>query len=61
VVRNNESGAGPAANAEAGDLFLDITKPSLTRAKLKLVSFGVFITLLVLALVWLGIAAFHQL
>jgi chromosome segregation ATPase len=62
VVRNNDSGAVPAATlVENDELFLELTKPNLTRAKLKLVSYGIFITLLVLALVWLGVAAFHQL
>jgi len=62
VVRNNDSGAVPAAApAENDELFLELTKPNLTRAKLKLVGYGVFITLLVLVLVWLGVAAFQQL
>ncbi|MEO6725331.1 MAG: hypothetical protein ABIP14_08515 [Blastocatellia bacterium] len=62
VVRNNDSGAvAVAVNSEENEMFLNITKPNLTRAKIKLVSYGVFITLLVLALVWLGTAAFHQL
>lgn len=68
VVRNNDSGAVIAAiQSKAGDgteseeVFSDLSKPNLTRLKLKLVSYGVLITLLVLALVWLGLAAFHQL
>ncbi len=62
VVRNNDSGAVAAAiSVEADEMFSGLSKPNLTGAKLKLVSYGVFITLLVLALVWLGLAAFHQL
>ncbi len=62
VARNNDSGAvAVGVNSEENEMFLDITKPTLTRAQLKLVSYGVFITLLVLALVWLGTAAFQQL
>jgi len=62
VVRNNDSGQALATiNPENDQIFLDIAEPSTTGAKIKLVSYGVFITLLVLALIWLGTAAFRQL
>lgn len=62
VVRNNDSGQFSAAGKSEGDeAFFDIAQPNSTSSKIKLVSYGVFITLLALALVWLGVAAYHQL
>lgn len=61
VVRNNDSSQSlPAANSETEEMFLDLAGPSPT-AKIKFVSYGVLITLLALALVWLGISTYHQL
>jgi DNA repair exonuclease SbcCD ATPase subunit len=61
VVRNNDSGQFTAqGKSEGGEMFLDGAPPD-AKTKLKLVSYGVFITLLALALAWLGIAAYQQL
>lgn len=61
VVRHHESGSETAVNSEGDGMFLDMTRQNMKGYKIKLVSYGVFITLLVLALVWLGLAAYHQL
>jgi hypothetical protein len=61
VVRNNESGQFAAqTKSEGDDVFMDSAQPD-AKTKLKLVSYGVFITLLALALAWLGVAAYQQL
>lgn len=60
VVRQHESGS-VAVNAEGDEMFSQVATQNTTGTKIKLVSYGVFITLLVLALVWLGVAAYHQL
>lgn len=61
VVRNNDSGQlAAAAKSESDELFLDVAQSNTTSAKIKLVSYGVLITLLVLALAWLGVAAYRQ-
>lgn len=62
VVRNNDSGQFAAQGKSEGDeMFMDAASPNATRTKIKLVSYGVFITLLALALAWLGVAAYQQL
>jgi hypothetical protein len=62
VVRNNDSGQfSLQGKSESDELFSDLSQTNDAKTKIKLVSYGVFITLLALALAWLGVAAYHQL
>lgn len=61
TTRNNDAGKVATAKSETEELFLEVAQPNAMNSKVKLVGYGVFITLLVLVLAWLGVAAYQQL
>lgn len=62
ITRANDSTTSLAA-AKTGDeiMFLDVAQANAGNGKIKLVFYGAMITVLMSALVWLGVVAFRQL
>lgn len=62
VARNNDPNLAAAMDKSDSEvIFSGMAEANPMSAKIKLVSYGVFLTLLLLALGWLGIAAYRQL